>query len=74
MLLRVEILKLMKICGEYVQIEVQIFLVFATHFTNLYQPLSNFPDSDFHHRTQERPVMQDPMGQKLWIWITEYLP
>ena len=35
------------------------FVVFATHFT-LYQPLSNFPDSDFHRRRQERPVMQDP--------------
>ena len=23
-------------------------------------PLSNFPDSDFHRRRQERPVMQDP--------------
>ena len=29
-------------------------------FYNLYQPLSNFPDSDFHRRRQERPVMQDP--------------
>ena len=75
MLLRVEILKLIKtykipifwqntyatlrFVGSMCKSKCR-FSSLRHSFYNLYHPLSNFPDSDFHRRRQERPVMQDP--------------